>query len=164
MNTQLSSSLDTGSRSGQMPSLDHPAYTTTVRRGWHGNTRPVSALTVVTASDGKHLLRRFMPNVGKFEHRILAGRHMRASIEHCRQWSALVDAASMEVFGRNFLPTDYRISAIAREEFSEEHKQALRRHSYAEANHHQLAVLHYMAAGHQHHTALRLCREHRTRT
>ena len=155
------SNTATGSRGVQTPSLDHPAYTTTVRRGWRGNARPVSALTVLTASDGKQLLRRFMPNVGKAEHRILAERHMRASIEHGRKWSELVDVAAMEVFGRPFQPTDYRISSIAREEFSEEHKEALRQHSYAEGNHHQLAVLHYMAAGHQHHTALRLCREHR---
>src|SRR4051812_15946841 len=137
--------------------LEHPAYTTEVRRGWHGYTIRVNALRTLTPLDLKALIRRFMPGVTKSEHIQLANAHLRTGIEHKLEYSRALDAAAQETWGRPFEFLDYRISGIGSDEFTDARKTALRQHVRQMHGHHRLAIGHYMAAGLRHFTALDRC-------
>lgn len=138
--------------------LDHPAYVTTARRGFGGHTFAVSVLSCLCANVGVRLLKRFLPSETRQWHATMAELHAKKAIEHRDSWSSVADQAALQTFGRKFSMFDYRISGIASEEFSEEHKDALRVHAHSQGKHHRLAVLHHMAAGHRHHTSLQFCR------
>lgn len=137
---------------------EHPAYLAEPRRGWGSYTRRVSVLSVTDASDGRRLLKRYMPGLTAEQHRTIADGHVKKAQEHQALWNKNADEAVMETFGRPWSFHDYRISGIAREEFTEERKEVLRLHSRRRSDHHRLAILHYMAAGHRHPKALQLCR------
>ena len=138
--------------------LEHPAYMAAPRRGWGNYTRRVSVLSVHDAADGRRLLKRFMPGLTPEQHREIADGHVQKAREHGAEWNKNADEAVMETFGRPWSFHDYRVSGIAREEFSEERKEILRTHARRRGEHHRLAILHYMAAGHRHPKALQLCR------
>lgn len=136
---------------------DHPAYHAEPRLGWGGYTRRVSALSAIDPTDGKKLLKHNMPGLTKEQHRSIGDEHVQLAIDHRAQWSSTADEAAQATLGRPFAIYDYRISAIGREEFSDEHKSRLRLHARRNGDHHRLAILHFMAAGHQLPTARRLC-------
>lgn len=140
-------------------SLAHPVYSVSPRKGWGGYTRRVALLNVLTPDDGLRLMRKLLPDVSKAQFKELGLEHARRAREHASAWSERVDLACRTTFGRPYQFTDYRISGIAREEFSNEDKDALRLHSRRNSQHRQLAILHLMAAGHRHRTALAMCRE-----
>lgn len=137
--------------------LDHPAYTTEARKGWRGYTRRVCVLTTLTAADGVALLKRFLPQANKAWHEGQAYMHLANARLHSGAWSSVADEAAQATFGRPFAITDYRVSGIGRDEFSQEHKAQLRWHIRRQQQHHLLAILHRMAAGRRHETALREC-------
>lgn len=137
--------------------LDHPAYVTTARRGFAGHTFAPSVLTALCASSAVRLLKRFLPSATRAWHASAAEMHAKKAIEHRDSWSSVADEAALQTFGRKFSISDYRISGIGREEFAEEHKDALRLHARSTGKHHRLAVLHHMAAGHRHRTSLQFC-------
>lgn len=138
--------------------LDYPVYHQSPRMGWGGYSRRVSVLSSLTASDGKRLLRRFMPSASAQEHRGLAKGHRALAQEHRLAWARIADEAAVVTFGRAFQITDYRVSAIACEEFADVHKEALRVHARSASMHDHLALCHLMAAGHKQEVALRLLR------
>ncbi|MBG6083057.1 hypothetical protein [Rubrivivax gelatinosus] len=137
---------------------EHPAYLAEPRRGWGNYTRRVSVLSVTDASDGRRLLKRFMPGLSAEVHRAIADGHVRKAQEHQALWAKNADEAMVETFARPFRVHDYRVSGIAREEFSDERKNVLRMCARRGSEHHRLAILHYMAAGHCHRKALQICR------
>ncbi|ABM97089.1 hypothetical protein [Methylibium petroleiphilum] len=139
--------------------LDHPAYHAEPRRGWGGYTRRVSVMSTMDPAGGRRLLRRYMPGLTAEQHRSIARGHVELALKHRQGWSDTADEAAQATFGRNFGIHDYKVSAIGRDEFSEAHKERLRQHAYSKGDHHRLAVLHFMAAGHRHQTALGFCRE-----
>lgn len=138
--------------------LDHPAYVTKAKRGFGGHTFAVCVMSVLSPSTGVRLLKRFLPSATRSWHATMAELHAKKAIEHRDSWSSVADEAAMQAFGRKFQIYDYRISGIGRDEFAEEHKDALRLHAHSQGKHHRLAVLHHMAAGHRHQTAIQFCR------
>ena len=138
--------------------LDHPAYTTTARRGLGLCLVRQSALNAFNPSVGVRLLRRFLPAATKAWHACMADLHARKSLEHDQAWGTTADLAATACWGRPFMFLDYRISGIASDEFSPEHQDLLRHHAQASSGHLQLAVLHRMAAGYRHQSALMHCR------
>jgi len=62
----------------------------------------------------------------KMEHLKRADLLARAAINFENQWSKVANKASMEAFGRPYEFTDYKISGIARDEYSEKRKNQLR--------------------------------------
>jgi hypothetical protein len=138
--------------------LDHPAYNTTVRKGFHGHTFRACVLTAVSASCGVALLRRFAPSLTKDDHALLARQHAESSLKHKKLWNETVEQASLATFGRSFEFGDYRVAGVASDLYSPEHKSALWTHCRSKDSHHQLAVLHFVASGRRHHTAIDLCR------
>lgn len=127
-----------------MLTLSIPAYTGTIRlRGYNG---PVGVISACTPTDAGRVLRRLNPHWTKQEHIALADQHAKAAEECAQQWNALADAAAMETFGRKFSISDYRISAIASEEFSEDFKQRLRELAHAESRHSRISAAHRAAS------------------
>lgn len=138
--------------------LKIPAYSQTMRRGWHGYTYQVSVLSVCQPNDGKSLLKRVMPDASRTDHAKLAEQHVAASIKNKASWLRLIDKTCRNLLGRPYGIGDYRISGIGREDFPEPVKDKLGKMAVNAGVHAQLAVLHKMAAGHRHHTALAFCR------
>jgi hypothetical protein len=78
---------------------------------------------------------------------MLAQQHADAAVQQKKEWCRLADAAALETFGRPFRITDYRISGIACDAFSEPMKQALRFAAHACTHHQKASYAHAHAAG-----------------
>jgi len=139
--------------------LNDPAYTSTARRGFAGHSFAPSVLSALSPNSAVRLLKRFTPSATKSWHAKMADLHAEQSRKHRLNWSLVADRAAMRTFGRKFEVYDYRISAIGRDEFVDEDKDALRVHAISDGQHYRLAILHHMAAGHRHQTALAYCRQ-----
>lgn len=126
------------------PDLNHPAYTGVVRL--KGYNWPVTVQQACTPPDAGKVLIRLNPDWTKQDHKTLAAAHQAASSEMEAKWNALVDEAAMQTFGRKFQFSDYRISGIAAEEFSPEHKEQLRTLAHARTKHSRIAQAHTAAA------------------
>ena len=125
--------------------LDHPAYHESVRLPKYNG--PVNVIQAVSSIDGAHVLRRANPEWTPSDHLALADLHATESARQLLQYNTLLDAAATETFGRPFQSTDYRISAIGSDAFSDEKKQALRHAAHARTNHRVIASAHLKAAG-----------------
>lgn len=125
--------------------LDHPAYHEAVRLPKYNG--PVNVIQAVTSRDAAHVLRRANPDWTPVDHLTLADLHATEAARQLMQYNALLDQAANETFGRPFQPTDYRISAIGSDLFSEEKKVALRHAAHARTNHRVIASAHLKAAG-----------------
>lgn len=114
-----------------------------------GYNRNVTVLSALTAQDAAKVLQHVMPGLTRAEHQHLAGAHEAEARRQSNEWSRLADEASMETFGRPFgCFADYKISGIARSEYSEEKKRALRFAAHAEGNHRAASRAHAWAARH----------------
>ncbi len=113
--------------------LDHAAYHQQVKLPKY-NCR-VNIFQATCPADAARLLRRNNPDWSKEDHLQLAQQHAERSSLEREKHAQLLDAAAMETFGRPFRVTDYRISAIGCEEFSEEKKEALRFSAHAGTTH-----------------------------
>lgn len=133
-------------------------YVTPAKKGWRGYTRKVCVTSVLSAKDGKALIKRLMPETSRAEHSELAELHVLAAIKNSKLWNQLVDRSALKTFGRPFSFGDCKISGICRDEFAEETKSLLRKYAHNGSAHHSLAVIHKMAAGHCQATALNFCR------
>lgn len=128
--------------------LDHPAYHERVKLpGYNGKTTVFQA---VTDRDAAHVLRRVNPAWTKEQHLELAQRHAGETLRQREAWNKLLNEAAQQTFGRPFQFFDYRISGIGRDEFSEEHKVALRFHAHATTYHEQVSRAHAHAARYFH--------------
>lgn len=128
--------------------LDHPAYHVRVKlRGYNGKS---SVFQAVTDRDAAQVLRRAHPAWDKAAHLALAQRHAEETVRQREAWNKLLDTAAQETFGRPFQFLDYQISGIGRDEFSEEHKAALRFHAHATTYHEQISRAHAHAARYFH--------------
>jgi hypothetical protein len=128
-------------------STDHPAYNTKVSLpGYYGKT---TALSAVSPKDSAKAMRLAGATWTKDEHAQLAAAHTQAAADRKAAWGAEADKAAKETFGRPFQVTDYKISAIGSDKFSQRSKEALREHAYEESKHATLAAAHAYAAKHQ---------------
>jgi len=127
-----------------MKALDHPVYHQRVKlRLYNCHTDVFQASN---PRDAARILRRLKPDWTRDEHLELSQRHGEAAILQSKRYAELLDVAAQATFGRRFEFTDYKISAIGSEEFSEPHKVALRFTSRAATNHRTLARAHAAAA------------------
>lgn len=126
------------------PELDHPAYHIAVKLPKYNGH--VNVFQACTPLDAAHVLRRNNPQWTKDDHLRLATAHAAQAARARDAYSELLDEASMEAFGRPFQVWDYRISAIGCDEFSDEHKDALRKAAHAKTHHLAAARAHAKAA------------------
>lgn len=126
-------------------SLDHQAYRTPIRLAKYNGR--VTVLQAQGQSDGAKVLRRVNPDWTRADHFALSVRHGQEAVRLNSEYSQLLDAAAMETFGRPFRVSDYKISAIGCEQFSEPAKEALRFSAHAATNHKTLSLAHRREAG-----------------
>lgn len=113
--------------------LDNPAYHQGVKL--RGYNHRVTVFQATSDRDAAKVLRRLKPDWSKSEHAELAKAHAAEADSQRMEWDRLLDDAAMATFGRPFQFQDYRISAIGREEFSDEHKQKIRFAAHATTYH-----------------------------
>ncbi len=106
-----------------------------------------SVLTAHSGSDGARILRLEMPNLTKEEHLKLAREHLMQSLVCQRQYGEALNEAAMSLWGRPWAVTDYRVSAVGREEFSDEQKSKLRGLSEKIWQHGDIGRAHARASG-----------------
>lgn len=127
-----------------VPRLDNIAYHQSVKLSKYNGE--ITVFQAVSDRDASKVLKRLKPDWTKEDHAELAKQHAKEAEAQQQEWDRLLDDAAMETFGRPFMFTDYKISAIGRDEFSVEKKTAIRFAAHA-ATYHQLASrAHAMAA------------------
>lgn len=107
-----------------------------------GYTRNPSVNSANSTGDSARVLRKIMPWLSVAEHRAMAQVHLDMLALALTSWATIVNLASLETFGRRYEFSDYRVSAIAREEFSVERKEQLRLLSHAATKHRNAARAH----------------------
>jgi hypothetical protein len=106
-----------------------------------------SVLTAHSGSDGAKILRLEMPNLTKEEHLKLAQDHLTQSIAFRREYGEALDDAAMSLWGRPWQITDYKVSGIGRDEFSDEQKNKLRNLNQKSLQHEDVGRAHAHASG-----------------
>lgn len=124
--------------------LDNAVYHQGVKlRGY--NCR-VTVFQAATDRDAAKVLKRLKPDWSKSDHDFLAKDHASEAEFQRREWDRLLNEAAIATFGRPFQFHDYRISAIGREEFSEEYKQKICFAAHAATYHSLASRAHALAA------------------
>ncbi|WP_321935503.1 hypothetical protein [Paraburkholderia sp. J8-2] len=105
------------------------------------NGKP-SVLRAVSDSDAARILRNVLPGLTREEHQSMASIHEDMA-ERCRlAWDLIVNLASVETFARPYGFMDYKISGIAREEYSDIRKDQLRVLAHNQTKHSRAARAH----------------------
>lgn len=125
-------------------SLDHPAYNTPVKLGGYNGKTTVHQAN--STRDAANILIRNNPEWSKADHAKLAEQHQKAADDHGEAWSKRIDQAHQDAFGKPHSPADYKVSGIGSDEYSDEHKTALRTHAQSETKHKTLAAAHLAAS------------------
>lgn len=133
-----------GAKRIEGPSLQHPAYTTPVKLPYYNCA--VTAKGACTATDAAKILIRLNPGWTAEDHRRLSDQHASAAEAHDVAWSEAADEAALATWGRKYQVFDYRVSGIASNEFSTEHKDRLRFHAHSKTYHSCLAAAHREAS------------------
>lgn len=92
------------------------------------------------------MLRALLPLWDKVAHTKLAQNYLARAGAHDALVIWLRELACLETFGRPFEFTDYKVSAIGRDEFSEERKNQIRYHAHTATDLRELARAHAWCA------------------
>lgn len=124
--------------------LDLPAYAERVKLPRYNG--PITLFQALSDRDAAAVLTRLNQNWSLQNHKMLADSHAQQAMVQQADYERLLDEAAMETFGRPFLITDYRVSAIGRSEFSEEKKDQIRFAAHASNCHKQASRAHAVVA------------------
>ena len=125
-------------------SIEDSAYTRRIKLPRYNI--PVNVMMATSPRDAARILRKLRPEWRREFHALMAQAHETLYEAAKAAYRQLLDKASQEAFGRSFQVLDYSISGIASEEFSEEHKVALRSVCHAKNWHQAIASAHRYAA------------------
>lgn len=126
---------------GPVPSTNCAEYLERCKvRGYNGK---VNVFTAANFRDAAKLLHR-QPREPE-QHQLLSKLHKQAAEMCSSMWGLVADQAALEVFGRPFRVSDYRISGIACEEFNDVLKDWLRHFSHEYSRHMDLSHAHAYA-------------------
>lgn len=122
---RLEQLLEKINETSQMPSnLDDPLYNTPVKL--HGYTiRPT--VTQAHGSDMGNVLIILRPDLTREQHHQLARTFGDTANRMEDEWDKVINRAAQATWGRPWRATDYRISGIGSDEFSDEYKNKLRK-------------------------------------
>jgi hypothetical protein len=126
------------------PKLDHPAYHQAVQLPKYNGK--VTVFQALSGTDGARVLRSVNPDWTAEDHMTLASLHQTESAKQQMRYGVLLNAAAKETFGRPFQVSDYRISAIGTDQFSDSMKTELREAAHAQSYHAIVARAHMTAA------------------
>lgn len=90
------------------------------------NTRPSVLSATTTSAAAKLLMRYAAPGLTREQHLERQAHFSELNRALGDEWGKEVEMAAMETFGRPLRFEEYRVSGIARDEFSEERKERLR--------------------------------------
>jgi hypothetical protein len=107
--------------------------------------RPVSPANA-HGRDGGKMLRQRLPEFTKQDHLDAHDAHLAAANEADKKWGEVADAAAKETFGRPYQATDYQISGIASDKFSDANKDKLRDLARTATDHREAATAHLFAS------------------
>lgn len=96
--------------------------------------------------DGGKMLRQRLPEFTKQDHLDAHDAHLAAANEADKKWVEVADAAAKETFGRPYQATDYQISGIASDKFSDANKDKLRDLAHTATDHREAATAHLFAS------------------
>lgn len=126
-----------------VPAIDSSTYREVAKLPkYNAKVSPLSA----HGSDGGKLLAKRLPGWTRADHTAAAIHHEEKAQEMQADHSRLLDVAARETWGRDFEPTDYKISGIGSDEFSAKHKDELRRLAHTSSAHKDAAHAHRAAA------------------
>ena len=127
----------------RMPWLSSPVYTTPIKIAKYN-----CKLTATTGHTdaGATIIKRLAPHWTKEDHKALAEHHMKRAIRLQSIWGKVSERAATQAFGRPFEITDYKITAVCRDEFSEAKKRVLRHCAYKRTKHLDLVRVHLQLA------------------
>lgn len=125
-------------------SLDNPVYHQKLKLPRYNGA--VNVFQACTEADAAKVLLKLNPTWTGPDHQQLAELNRKEAEKLSISYRELLDAAAQEVYGRPYTFTDYRISAIASEDFTEDKKTALRFAAHAKTNHETVARAHAFAA------------------
>lgn len=128
---------------GESLELNDPIYTD--REKWPKYNVLISPLSAHGSDAGK-VLRKRLPNWTKEQHIAVAKKWETEAKKVNKQYIKALDDAAQETWGRDFKVTDYRISAIGSDEFSEKMKKKLRALAQRESAAKKAAFAHEEAA------------------
>ena len=116
------------------------------RAKWNRRVSPMNS-----DFEGGKILRERLREDGwtKQDHDEAAQMHLDKSRAASKKWGKVAEEAAQQTYGRSFEPTDYRISGIADDKFSDAHKDALRQASRDKSESTSAAYAHFIAAGHR---------------
>lgn len=97
-------------------------------------------------SDAGKIARKLFPAYGRAEHASVADEYRLAANKAKNFYAAALDDAAMRAWGRPFRVTDYRISGIGSDEFSERDKNKLRKLVAEERSFRKISEAHEHAA------------------
>jgi hypothetical protein len=92
---------------------------------------------------------------GRAEHLAAARLHVERAKRHGRAYEIALNQAALSLFGRAWYVSDYRVSGIGRDEFTNASKDKLRHHLHRLQQHCDLADAHLLASGKHMTTAVR---------
>ena len=116
------------------------------RAKWNRRVSPMNS-----DFEGGKILRERLREDGwtKQDHDEAAQMHLDKARAASKKWGKVADEAAQATYGRPFEPTDYRVSGIADDKFSDAHKDALREASKSKSEETSAAYAHFIAAGHR---------------
>lgn len=127
-----------------IPHISDEVYTKAEREPkWSAAVSPLHDRDV-----GGRQLKRRLQGWSKKDHEEASAHHMAAAKDHEQAWGEKQKEAHNAAFGKDPEFHDYRVSGIGRDEYSEEHKDALRNHAHSKTAHISAARAHWKAAGH----------------
>lgn len=126
-----------------VPPIDSPIYQERVKFPKYSvKISPLNA----HGSDGGKILARRLQGWTKADHLAAAVEHDKRAKELESDWAKTADAAAQATWGRDFQITDYRISGIGSDTFSDEHKTKLRYAAQTKGQHLDAKHAHLAAA------------------
>ena len=127
-----------------IPAHDADVYRVGEKRPkWNGTVSPRQ-----DATEGGRMLRERLQGWTAKDHEEAAAAHQAASKSKNAEWQATLEKAHQETFGKKPGVGDYKISAIGRDEYSDERKNQARELAHAATHHSDAAWAHWRAAGH----------------
>jgi hypothetical protein len=109
---------------------------------YNGPTSPALA----GGRTGGKMLRERLPEFTKQDHLDAAAAHTAAGMAKDKEWGKTADEAAQKTFGRPYEATDYKVSGIASDKFSDADKDKLRDLAHTSTDHMAAASAHLYAS------------------
>lgn len=126
--------------SPKIPDINDPIYTK--KQKFPKYNVPISPISAHSSADGAKILRSRLPGWTKSDHLAAAEYHEEQSKKKDSDWGKTRDKAHQDVFGTAPGFSDYKVSGVGRDEYSDKAKGKLRKLASEASNHKSIAAVH----------------------